>query len=222
MAKIEAILKELKDIKNSMNLLNQNFETMKQDYEIIKKENIEILKKNKFLQDKVSLLEKQVNNLDLYGRRQNLEIQGIPYIPNENIKKIAVNVLQKVKDNIKMEDLDLVHRLGKETKDKRNFKENRSIIVRFKTRETRNSIFENRKKTYKFTVKDLGFNSSHHFYINENLNPQTKSLFFEANKLKKEHQWKYIWTKNGTIFTKKDDNTQTFIIRTGKDLQNIK
>ena len=122
MAKIEAILKELKDIKNSMNLLNQNFETMKQDYEIIKKENIEIL-------DKVSLLEKQVNNLDLYGRRQNLEIQGIPYIPNENIKKIAVDVLQKVKDNIKMEDLDLVHRLGRETKDKSNFKENRSIIV---------------------------------------------------------------------------------------------
>ena len=54
-----------------------------------------------------------------------------------------------------MEDLDLVHRLGKETKDKRNFKENRSIIVRFKTRETRNSIFENRKKAYKFTSKIL-------------------------------------------------------------------
>ena len=107
-----------------MNLLNQNFETMKQDYEIIKKKNIEILKKNKFLQDKVSLLKKQVNNLDLYGRRQNLEIQGIPYIPNKNVKKIAVNVLPKVKDNIKMEDLDLVHRLGKETKDERNFKEN--------------------------------------------------------------------------------------------------
>ena len=145
MAKMEEILKELKNIRNSMNLLIQNFETMKQDYEIIKKENIEILKKN-FLQDKVSLLEKQVNNLDLYGRRQNLEIQGIPYIPNENIKKIAVNVLQKVKDNIRMEDLELVHRLGKETKDERNFRENQSIIVRFKTRETRNSIFENRKK----------------------------------------------------------------------------
>ena len=192
MAKVEEILKELKNIKNSINLLNQNFETMKQDYEIIKKENIEILKKNKFLQDKVSLLEKQVNNLDLYERRQSLEIQEIPYIPNENIKKIAVNVLQKVKDNIKMEDLDLVHRLGKETKDERNFKENRSIIVRFKTRGTRNSIFENCKKAYKFTVKDFGFNSTHYFYINKNLNPQTKSLLLEANKLKKEHQWKYI------------------------------
>ena len=105
-----------------------------------------------------------------------MEIQGIPYIPNENIKKIAVNVLQKVKDNIRMENLDLVHRLGKETKDERNFKENRSIIVRFKTIEKRNSIFKNRKKAYKFTVKDLGFNSTHHFYINENLNPQTKSV----------------------------------------------
>ena len=53
MAKIEEILKELKDIKNSINLLNQNFETMKQDYEIIKKEkpkkeNTEILKKINF------------------------------------------------------------------------------------------------------------------------------------------------------------------------------
>ena len=68
---------------------------MKQDYEIIKKENIAILKKNKFLQDKVSLLEKQVNNLDLYGRRQNLEIQGIPYIPNKNIKKKLLSMFFK-------------------------------------------------------------------------------------------------------------------------------
>ena len=45
MAKIEEILKELKDIINSMILLNQKFETIKQDYEMIKKENIEILKK---------------------------------------------------------------------------------------------------------------------------------------------------------------------------------
>ena len=30
MAKIEEIFRELKDIKNLMNLLNQNFETMKQ------------------------------------------------------------------------------------------------------------------------------------------------------------------------------------------------
>ena len=130
-----------------------------------------------------------------------MEIQGIPYIPNENTKKIAVNVLQKVKDNIKMYDLDLVHRLGKESKDKRNFKENRLIIVRFKTRETRNSIFENCKKAYKFTWI-LGCNSTHHFYINENLNPQTKSLFFEASKLKKtlmeihlDQKWNHFYKK---------------------------
>ena len=48
---------------------------------------------------------------------------------------------------MKIEDLNLVYRLRKETKDERNFKDNPSIIiVQFKTRETRNSISKIAKK----------------------------------------------------------------------------
>jgi len=221
MTKNEEILRELQDIKAAMNLMNENFESMKQDYDQIKKQNTEILKQNQSLKNKVLDLENQINNIDNYGRRQNLEIQGIPFSPEENTKEIAYNALKKIKEDIKMDDLDLVHRLGREKNKEGKINETRAIIVRFKARQIRNAVFENRRKLYELTCENLGYDNKNHFFINENLSPPTKTLFYEANKLKKELNWKYIWTKNGSIYLRKEDNTQIYNIKSKEDLNLI-
>jgi len=54
----------------------------------------------------------------------------------------------------------------------------------------------------KFTVKERMYTGDQ-IYINENLNPAMKQLFYQANKKRRKLDWKYIWTKNGTIYAKK-------------------
>ena len=37
-------------------------------------------------------------------------------------------------------------------------------------------------------------------YVNEHLSPENKRLFAMASKVKKDFDYKYLWTKKGTIF----------------------
>ena len=57
--------------------------------------------------------------------------------------------------------------------------------------------------------------------INENLCASTKNLFYKANQLKKSNRWNSIWTYNGTIKLKRNDQSQTITIHNKNDLSKI-
>ena len=81
-----------------------------------------LLEENKNLNAKIKQLEAQViqnekslNSLDQYGRRNNLEITGIPISEDDNkeLENNVVNILGTVGVKISKVDLEAVHRLGK-------------------------------------------------------------------------------------------------------------
>lgn len=53
---------------------------------------------------------------------------------------------------------------------------------------------------------DLNLTSTENVFISESL---TSKLFGEVNKKRKKLKWKYIWTQNGRIFIKANENTTT-------------
>jgi len=64
----------------------------------------------------MSSLEFDINDLEQYGRRQNLEIPGILMSDNENnaeTENKVLTVLKKIDENISHDDIDIAHRLGK-------------------------------------------------------------------------------------------------------------
>ena len=97
--------------------------------------------------NKISSLEFDINDLEQYGRRQNLEIQGIPMSDNENdaeTENKVLTVLKKIVENISHDDIDIAHRLGKSKTNKTP-----NIIVRFVFRRTRSNIYKEKKEIEK-------------------------------------------------------------------------
>jgi len=225
---IKLALKQLEDLpseiiglRESVDLMNQHFENMRKDILIIKNENKELKATNDILEKKVVFLEDQINDLDAYGRRQNLEIHNVPIKPNEDSEATALLVLQKVKDDLKASDIEIAHRIGKETDKNGQKKTTRPIIVRFYSRKIRNAIYQNRKRIYSFTTKDMGFKEDNFTYINENLTNLTKQLMSLTNRKRKEFNWRFIWTVNGKIFVKKSEEHVPIYIRNMSDLDKI-
>ena len=93
-------------------------------------------------------------------------------------------------------------------------------MVKFKSVQKRMDVFTNRRKFAGKNFSDIGIETEK-IYINENLTPTTRSLFYHANTLKKTHKWKYIWTRNGNIKLRKYDHTQIVTIKNISDLDKI-
>lgn len=65
---------------------------------------------------------------------------------------------------------------------------------------------------------DVGLENSDPVYVNEHLCLAQKKLLAFAVKKKYEHQWKYVWSQNGKIFTKQSDGLAVVPQTSKKDL----
>ena len=117
-------------------------------------------------------------------------------------------------------------------------KEDAAIIVKFCNRKDRDSFYQQKKLFQKLdssqVVSDNQSDENNYpkteyksrswdtkLYINESLTPENKELFGKARKSGKEAGFKHIWTYKGGIRMKKDDDSQTFKIKSLEDLPQI-
>jgi len=114
--------------------------------------------------------------------------------------------------------IDVVHRLRGKPKIDQN-KTFPSIIVRFIARKTRNNIYSSRKK-----LKSAEFDDPliDRVFVNENLTSRKKHLLAQANQKRKYLHLKYLWTNNGRIHLRKNENDAVITIQTEDDLHRIK
>ena len=84
----------------------------------LKEENAQLKKRNRDLEEKNAKLDSHLNELEQYGRRQNLEIHSIPMLDNETNAEVEDKVLQVLKKfdtTITKDAIDVVHRLKRKT-----------------------------------------------------------------------------------------------------------
>ena len=108
----------------------------------------------KVLETQAGLYERRLDDLESYGRRQNLRIVGIPP-PSNGRKESAEEVLEKVKDaiaeldvpNLNVDEvIDRAHRVGKKFKRDGSNEEVHPIIVRFTSWRSRTAVYRKREK----------------------------------------------------------------------------
>ena len=179
--------------------------------------------------------ELQLDQLEQYGRRENLEIHGIPVTKNENTRRIVKDLAISL--NVKLDDthISTCHRMPplqtpKSTKRKSHTGTSRSgnissaqhpaIIVRFSNRDKRNELYGKRKLLNK--IKCGKINSSlDSTQIRENLTAYRKMLLNEAVKAKKLLNFKFIWTSQGRIRLRKDSESRIINVNSLSDLSKI-
>jgi len=58
-------------------------------------------------------------------------------------------------------------------------------------------------------------------FINENLTLERKRLLWQTKERAKAMHFKFVWTMNGKIYLRKDEQSESFIIQNETDLNKI-
>ena len=226
---IETLRAEVIEIKESQAFICNQYDSLKAEYDklieinTLQKEEISNLKsqtaalKTQEIKDSI-----KVDEFEQYGRRQNLEIVGVPEKEDENTNAIVLEVAKMLDVDIMSSHISTSHRLQKKTASSRNNSGSYPIIICFTSRDIRNQIYANRKKARFVDLKNFSVSDTKNIFVNKNLTPARKQLFWKTKQEVKNNRWKYIWTHNGNVFVKKDNNASITAIKNELDLNLIK
>lgn len=165
--------------------------------------------------DIIEDLSARVNHLEQYGRKCNIEFTGVKVEGSENLPLIVLNAAKKMDINIDESHIETVHRLPAKNGKIPN------IIVEFSSRKVRDE-FINKKNTHVIKCENLvKGGGNERVFVNENLSPYYKSLFWKTKNVAKEKKYKYVWFKYGKILVKKGENDVVIRITRDSDLKNI-
>ena len=90
----------------------------------------------------------RIDEIELYNRRQNLELHGVPVRKEEDVIQITLDLISKLDVDIKEEDISIAHGLPVKQRygrTRHNKPANHpTIIVRVISRQMRNEIYDKR------------------------------------------------------------------------------
>ena len=145
-----------------------------------------------------------------YSRRDSIEIVGIPEsIGNEDLEAKTIKLLKAINVDVTASDIQACHRLTKKSR----------VIVKFVNRKTAICCLRNKSKLKSIDKKKIGFEAGA-IFINESLCPSYRRLFWKCNELYKEKKLLGVWTYNGTVKIKLNDESVKPILH-DVDLKNL-
>ena len=138
LSRLEKLEKENSDLKKEVSVLNKYAD---------------------FCDEKIFNLEKQMNHIDQYIRRENIVITCIPdSVREDDLEGKVMEVIHSVDVDIGPSDIVVCHRLSK-TNGEIKKKNSSKVIVRFINRKKVSSCLKNKNKLGE-TYKNLGYNKN--------------------------------------------------------------
>lgn len=218
---------DFEEIKQSQGFLNSKFEDLinsvnelKSENKVLRKENAQLHERVGSLEGKVASAESDMENLKQYLRRDLVEIHGVPVTENEDTNSIVKQIVHLLDSTMNLEehDISISHRLPASAG------YIPPIIVKFVRRDVRNKIFNLKRNLSSKSACDLGFHQESKLYINESLTQKSRALLKEVKSFKKHNHFKFVWSKQGKILLRKDDNqsSRVFTFTTLEEFESFK
>ncbi|KAI5698112.1 hypothetical protein M8J76_011795 [Diaphorina citri] len=189
------------------------FNEMKKNFSSLQKKQEELANENVMLKNKVKELSFQVHDMDQRSLDHNLEILGIPDVI-EDPKVIMGSLCEKIQIQVPDPGTYVVKRVAVGAKNKP-----KALIAQFNSKQLRDKILKESKKS-KPRVSDFTKAPSdiQPVFINEQLTPYMKQLFFNVTKEKKEKGFAYVWIAEGRILLRKTEQSKICRIRCIEDV----
>lgn len=132
--------KDVKALVASQEFTNTQLEQQKTDLDLLREEN-KTLKLD--IENVIGTYKTDINDLEQYGRREMVEIYGVPRTKKDDTDKIVESMAKALEIDLELDtDIEVSHRLSK--------KEKASIIVKFNNRRKRNDFFLQAKESRYF------------------------------------------------------------------------
>lgn len=183
--RVEVLEGELHDRSVQEDKLRSELGKKDREIEALRQQNIEL--KEQVKRDSTEY-ESSKNDAEQYSRRNNIRIQGVP---DDDAKETSLQTTEKVlricneklNASVKMNDIDIAHRLGKWKENK-----NRPVIVKFVRRQQKNDLMKNTK-----VLKGTGI------FINHDLT-WTNQQVLSSLRIKEPELVESCWHIDGKIF----------------------
>ena len=193
LSRLVALERNMKELTNTISLLqNKNF--------ILEK----IISN---LSTKVNENELYIRGQDIYSRRNNVEFSNISEdVHDDELENYIIKMLKAIQFDISSYDIIAVHRIGRTSRKPRN------VIVRFLNR-------KDAYKSIKYSDRLKSITQYKKIFVTENLCPVNRRIFNALYKLKKTNIITSVWSYNGNIFYRIDENDDYIKADTLDDIQ---
>lgn len=203
------VTRKFAEVKETNNKILTSHEDLKKELKLMRKE---IVKQKEI----ITVQENRINFLEKQSVENTVHIQNIPVADNEVVDDIVSTITSKL--GVKLTTSSIVKAFRKKGRSK-----NRpgDILVKFNTASTHDAVLAEAKKK-KLSLLDIGFKGqTDKIFINQELTPSNKLLFFEARNLQKSKGWKFVWEKGGNIYVRKIEGAEAIKLTGIEHLKSI-
>lgn len=208
---------QLDTIEKAMEFTASKYDELLNLVKTLSEENNQLKKKVEILERKeaesrvlTEELEAEIADLNQYGRRCNLEIQGLTVVGDprsENMEQVLDSVASKIGVQFRREEVHKAHRLQP-----RNDGKPATIIVQFFSREVRDEWIQAGKRA---RIQGV--------YFNENICAYFKNLLKDTKIKARACNYSYVWWRSGKIMVRRTEGDRdVLVIKSKKDLAKLK
>ena len=236
-SRIAELKKSVDEAMNHIEFVNAKYDELLQMMKTSNDERKALQNENKILQDENKILKATIHSierslesvtranhdLEQYTRRECVEIRGIPVAATpseEQTNNIVKDVGKLLGVDITENDISVSHRMP-QSQERKGKPRPPAIIVKFTRRDVKDNFYRARKHLKDLTTQDLGYSEKNKIYLAESLSERNRMLFKDCLKVKKDLEFKFIWTLNGKIFMRKDKDSPVHLIANKEDLQKM-
>ncbi|CAH2106257.1 unnamed protein product [Euphydryas editha] len=164
-------------------------------------------------------LQEILNINDQRDRLLNLEFVGVPETKEEDLHDLTMKIAQAANVTINSCDIIQANRVSPRVKMQGR---TRTIVVKFRSRLIKDNIFSGARKN-RITTKTLDIPGNPvPVFVNEHLTPYNKTLLKKLKAVAKDKAIQYVWTKNGRIYSRKNNLSPAVHIQTEEDIVKLK
>ena len=242
-AEIQALRTELRyfredmaDIKKSITSCNSRIDQLDARMDSIEK-NLQVGDSADLLglQTTIQHLQEELDDRDRTLLLNDIELSGVPEFHGESGVHIIIAIAKKLGVELDERDVVSVSRAGpRRVGDvgEPNGADGttvlarhraRPLVVRLSRRVLRDDLLRAARVRRRSTTADLGLpqHEPRPFYINERLTKQNRSLFGRAREAGKAACWKYIWTRDGRVYARREDHSPVQLLRSATDIGRV-
>lgn len=160
-----------------------------------------------------------LNINDQRDRLLNLEFVGIPETKEEDLQDLTMKIAKAANVTINSYDVIQANRVSPRVKMQGR---PRTVVVKFRSRLIKDNILSGARKN-RITTKSIEMSGNPvPVFVNEHLTPYNKTLLKKLKTAAKDKGIQYIWTKNGRIYSRKNNLSPAVQIQTEEDIVKLK
>ncbi|CAK1601284.1 unnamed protein product [Parnassius mnemosyne] len=176
------------------------------------------------LEETVSQLKSQILERDQDLLSNDIQIAGFPETSGENTAHIILAIAKKLCVDLDERDVVSSERTGfiRDNGESPTALRPRLLVVRLARRAQRDALIQAARVRRNITTEGLGLMGiARRIYVNERLTKHNSRLFYKARVAAKSHGWKYVWSRDGKIYVRKEHGSERHRLRLEEDLAKV-